>query len=153
MSDLCLPISIADLLHGRSTGIPKILKAVKRNGSPMPLFETDEDRSYFLVRLPVHPGSLMPGREEAEVTGEVTGEVRKLLLTVDGEMKRREIQAALGLKHEDYFRGAYLVPALKDDLIEMTIPDKPRSNKQRYRLTAKGRRLLVGLEKGKHGGA
>jgi hypothetical protein len=62
-----------------------------------------------------------------------------------GEMKRQEIQAALGLKHEDHFRGAYLVPAIKAGLIEMTIPDKPRSSKQRYRLTDKGQDVLSSM--------
>jgi len=44
-----------DLTEGRSTGISKILKVMKNNGSPSPEFETDDDRSYFLIRLPVHP--------------------------------------------------------------------------------------------------
>ncbi len=30
----------------------------------------------------------------------------------------------------------------------MTIPDKPRSSKQKYRLTEKGRELLVTIEGG-----
>jgi ATP-dependent DNA helicase RecG len=41
-----------DLTEGRATGIPKILRAMKENGSPPPEFEFDEDHSYFLVRLP-----------------------------------------------------------------------------------------------------
>jgi hypothetical protein len=35
------------------------------------------------------------------------------------------------------FRLVYLRPALDAGLIEMTQPDKPRSSKQKYRLTAK----------------
>ena len=54
-------------------------------------------------------------------------------------MTRQQIQEAIGLRHEDYFRKAYLLPALRAGLIEMTIPDKPRSSKQRYRLTPAGR--------------
>ncbi len=34
-----------DLPEGRSTGVPKILKAMAANGSPPPLFETDDDRA------------------------------------------------------------------------------------------------------------
>lgn len=41
--------------EGRSTGIPKILAAMQRNNSPAPVFDTDEGRTYFLVRLPLHP--------------------------------------------------------------------------------------------------
>jgi ATP-dependent DNA helicase RecG len=48
------------------------------------------------------------------------------------------MQNALELKHEDHFRKAYLLPALEANLIEMTIPDKPKSSKQRYPLTPLG---------------
>ena len=44
-----------ELTEGRATGFPKILKAMRDNGSPPPEFETDEGRTSFLVRLPVHP--------------------------------------------------------------------------------------------------
>ena len=44
-----------DLAEGRSTGISKILKVMEENGSGKPEFETDEHRSHFLVRLPIHP--------------------------------------------------------------------------------------------------
>jgi len=76
------------------------------------------------------------------VAGEVTGEVQRLLAVVDGEMKRADLQAALSLKHEDHFRAAYLRPALDRGLIEMTIPNKPNSRLQKYRLTAAGRKRL-----------
>ena len=49
------------------------------------------------------------------------------------------MQEALGLKHEEHFREAYLMPGLKGGLIEMTIPGKPKSSKQKYRLTEKGK--------------
>ena len=44
-----------DLAEGRSTGLPKILRAMRVNGSPPPRFETDDDRTWFRVRLPAHP--------------------------------------------------------------------------------------------------
>jgi ATP-dependent DNA helicase RecG len=46
------------------------------------------------------------------------------------------------LKSAEHFRKAYLAPALKVGLIEMTIPDAPNSRLQRYRLTEKGRKQL-----------
>ena len=44
-----------EITEGRSTGIPKILRAMEQNGSPPPEFESDDERSHFLVRFPVHP--------------------------------------------------------------------------------------------------
>ena len=81
------------------------------------------------------------------ITGEVTGEVQRLLTVLGGEMKRTDIQKALALRHEDYFREAYLIPALTAGLIEMTIPGKPTSSKQKYRLAAEGERLPLGSRK------
>lgn len=46
------------------------------------------------------------------ITGEVAGEVQRLLTVLAGEMKRADVQKALALRHEDYFREAYLDPAL-----------------------------------------
>ncbi len=43
------------------------------------------------------------------------------------------------------FRNQVLASLLEQGLVEMTIPDKPRSSKQRYRLTAKGRAFLEKL--------
>jgi predicted HTH transcriptional regulator len=44
-----------DLTEGRSTGVPKILKVMEQNGSPPPIFETDDERIAFVIRLPVQP--------------------------------------------------------------------------------------------------
>jgi hypothetical protein len=77
------------------------------------------------------------------ITGEVAGEVQRLLKVLVGEMKRTDIQEALALRHEDYFREAYLIPALTAGMIEMTIPGKPTSSKQKYRMTKKGQDLLT----------
>ena len=40
------------------------------------------------------------------------------------------------------FEQLYLAPALEAGLIERTIPDKPNSRLQQYRLTEKGRSVL-----------
>ena len=40
-----------------------MLKAMRQNGSPPPVFETDEDRTFFLVRLPIHPHFIKEAEE------------------------------------------------------------------------------------------
>ena len=84
-----------------------------------------------------------------EVPPEVTPEVLKMLSVMTGEMTRGEIQDKLGLKDEKHFRESYQQVAVKLGFIEMTIPDKPRSSKQKYRLTEKGR---LEFDKRKRGG-
>ena len=44
------------LAEMRYTGIAKIRRKMRENGSPEPLFEFDEGRTYFTVTLPAHPG-------------------------------------------------------------------------------------------------
>lgn len=44
-----------ELTEGRATGIPRIRKALKENGSPEPFFDFDEDRTYFEVDFYIHP--------------------------------------------------------------------------------------------------
>ena len=63
--------------------------------------------------------------------------VEELLIVLgEGELSSSELMAALGLSDRKHFRAAYLNPALSAGLVEQTIPDKPRSPRQRYRRVA-----------------
>lgn len=68
--------------------------------------------------------------------------VRLLRVLVDGALPPSEIQHRLGLKHRPTFRANYLHPALTAGWVEMTLPDKPTSRLQRYRLTEAGHALV-----------
>ena len=59
------------------------------------------------------------------------------------------LMALAGKRDRTKFRNQVLRPLLKAGLLEMTIPDKPRSSRQKYRLTTRGRNLLAELD-GKH---
>ena len=139
-----------DLTEGRSTGIPKILKVMAANGSPVPRIETDEDRLSFVIRLPCHPLAAVGMPTTAQVTEQVTEEIQRLLLVLVDTMSRQQLLDALAMTHREHFRRAYLKPALDAGLVEMTLPDKPNSRHQRYRRTALGQRWAEqhGADKG-----
>ena len=141
---------VSDLLHRidfvekAGTGIRRIRDEASAQNCPEPQFEAN---SFVTVTFRPNPEVRAEAEEHPmdRVTGEVAGEVARevrLLRVISGEMTRQRLQEALGLKHEDHFRKAYLIPALRAGLIEMTIPDKPRSSKQSYRLTAAGSEYL-----------
>jgi len=72
--------------------------------------------------------------QTAQVRAQVTAQVERLLEVLDdGEFSSAELMEQLGLKHRQSFRNRYLLPALELGLVEMTIPDKPNSNRQKYR--------------------
>ena len=69
-----------------------------------------------------------------QVTVQVTEQVERLLDAIgDDIVSSKELMERLGIKHRPNFRDKYLLPAMKLGLIEMTIPDKPNSSKQRYK--------------------
>ncbi len=71
-----------------------------------------------------------------------TIQVTKLLKILRGEMSREEILSKLELKNRDNLRRVYLKPALESGFIELTLPGKRRSKKQKYRITEKGKIFL-----------
>ena len=46
------------LVEGRNTGIPTALRGIANNGSPLPEFITDDDRTFFSVIVPIHKSFL-----------------------------------------------------------------------------------------------
>lgn len=67
------------------------------------------------------------------------------LIGSTGPLGNSEILANFGLSDRTHLRERYIDPALADGLVERTIPEKPTSRLQKYRLTEKGRRLLEQL--------
>ncbi|MBW2739746.1 MAG: hypothetical protein JRE64_13065 [Deltaproteobacteria bacterium] len=99
-----------------------------------PGYDNDRSLKTFEIRLPL---------AKDQVTPQVTEQVGKLLWQfgnkpVDG----KSLMAAVGISHRPTFLYSYLQPALNAGLVEMTIPDKPRSSKQKYHLTDKGKKWV-----------
>jgi len=58
------------------------------------------------------------------------------------DMSRSELLAGLGLTNETRNARRHLDPLLEAGLIERTVPDRPNSRLQRYRITDAGRARL-----------
>ena len=69
-----------------------------------------------------------------QVTDQVSDSVSRLLSVIGNEtLSAADLMKRLGLSHRPTFRKNYLDPALEAELIERTIPDKPKSSRQKYR--------------------
>ena len=114
------------LIERYGSGIDRILEACQDAGLSQPVLENFSGG--FRVKF-AHQNEGVESRAP-----QVTPQVRALLDGVDGEVSRDEMMAQLSLKDREHFRKEYLLPALESGMIEMTVPDKPRSSKQKYRI-------------------
>lgn len=133
-----------DLTEGRATGIPKILRAMKENGSPPPEFEFDKDHSYFLVRLPVQPDARRAAEDAAVASRPESGVESEMATSIlnalqNGALGKKELAQHLGKVQPTRYLNDLVRKLVTAKFIEYTIPDKPTSRLQKYRLTEKGR--------------
>lgn len=133
------------LTEGRGTGIPKIRKSMQKNGSPDPVFDTDEQLSYFSVKLKIHPSWRVQdkGQDKGQVEGQVAEQLERAILEYClRPKKKKEILGMLGLanKHESFVRRTKRL--FNNGFLESTIPEKLSSSNQQYRTTRKGEIFL-----------
>ena len=99
------------------------------------------DQAYLTV---LRAGQRQTGQVTPEVapdvTEQVTEQVARLVFALGEQtLSLRELMPTLGLSHRPNFLVLHLRPALDAQLLQMTLPDKPQSRLQKYRLTASGR--------------
>jgi predicted HTH transcriptional regulator len=147
-----------DLIEQWGSGVRRMFREAEALGLPQPEIIEVGMRLRFIVYL-AEPLILSPKNEQGrdqvstqlptQLPTQSGGLVQRLLLALkDGNKSSGALRSILGIKHRPTFRDNYLHPALDADLIEMTIPEKPSSSKQKYRLTDKGRAVLKsGMEK------
>ena len=73
-----------------------------------------------------------------QVTDQVTPQVTRVLEAASSACSFADFQAPAGLKDRVHFLKTHLELLLLAGWIERTIPDKPRSIKQKYQLKEKG---------------
>jgi ATP-dependent DNA helicase RecG len=146
------------LTEGKGTGIPKIRKALKNNGSPEPIFETDDDRSYFLTTfkprtfetflvtddgdfLVTDDGDKLVVSEKGTKLGLSEDQVR-LLFACKEPRGIVELMQLVGRTNRTKFRDQVVNPLIEQGYLARTIPDKPTSSNQKYKITAYGEGML-----------
>lgn len=131
------------LVEGRNTGIPTILRAMETNGSPDPIFETDAERTYFTVILPVNEkfGSSQVKNQTEEVYEKKKSLSRddmkeKIVseLNGNGALSKNELATKLGYKKATVAFSEVVKQLIKDGIIAYSIPDNPTSSKQTLKL-------------------
>lgn len=111
---------------------------MRNNGSPDAIFETDDQRSYLSVTLPVHRGFL----EVAIRTKDLTPTAYKILQScLNGPMSSTQLASILGISSNSGNLRRTITYLIDSGLLNYMIPGKPRSASQKYMLTSAGEEL------------
>lgn len=126
------PLYLTKHIERMGTGIRDMIAHCRNAGLPEPEFRLDP--GFFILTI---------RRKTAQVTGQVAAQVIK---ACEMPKKLTELQELVGIRHRGTFLNNYLRPLLASGWIELTIPEKPRSSKQQYRISEKGLAVLRQLE-------
>ena len=127
-------------------GIARIFAACREAATPVPQIRFEAGGLWMEFPFAKAYLKQIEGDRGDPVTDPVTDPVDQVLILLKPEaLAPSVLQERLSLKHRPTFRANYLHPALDAGLIEMTLPDKPSSRLQKYRLTEAGRNRLAGL--------
>lgn len=133
---------------GRGTN--RVIEACRAYGIDPPEF-TDEAGvvtvTFKAAVLPYVAGAV-PSRSQVGPKSVLSASQVHILEIASEPRSMPELMAPSGLKNKTRFRDQVVAPLLDAGLLEMTIPDKPRSSRQQYRTTAAGRAALENARRG-----
>jgi Fic family protein len=123
-------LPVETVIHDRQAEYYRVLGACDKVGNSTAFIE------FLLAALLT---ALREVTAADQVSDQVSDQVKSLLkLLKTKPLSAMECMTRLKLSHRPTFRANYLNPALHQGLIERTIPEKPNSRLQKYRLTEKG---------------
>lgn len=96
------------LTEGRNTGFQKIIRALKANGSPMPIFETDDARSYFLTTIGIHPAFTGSNDSVNDTVSDQPSENEQRILAIireNGDLSISAMAEMLGVSYSTVSRA------------------------------------------------
>jgi len=126
----------AGVIERWGSGTLNMLDWCKENGNPLPAWKEQAGSVYVTFRPP------SPPKHQGGTKSALSRHQVDILRKCQTDSALVDLMAITGRSDRTKFRHQVLNPLLKTGLIEMTIPDKPRSSRQRYRITEKGRRIL-----------
>jgi ATP-dependent DNA helicase RecG len=88
-----------------------------------------------------------PGRDQIGTKSGLSQDQVRILQRCSDACGITDLMAVTGRSNRTKFRNQVLKPLLSSELIEMTVPDKPSSSKQKYRLTEKEQAALKNCQK------
>ena len=159
---LAEPMYLTGYIEKLGSGTQDIYKLCKEAGLKEPKFILDDGFRVIIWRNNREATGQVPdkyristGQVSGEATGGVSGglggevsrEVKRVVLVLNGELKKTEIQKTLDLKSDDYFRVNYINASVEAGFIQLKYPNSPNHPNQRYLLTAKGLQLKKQLTK------
>ena len=128
---------LAEYIERMGTGTLDMIRRCVEDGLPEPEFTVTDGFVTTVGR------KALAGQVTGQVTGQVADEVMTMIAVFRGDHTRQELQLALNLKSRANFEDRYLKPAIEAGYVTLTIPDKPRSRLQKYRLTDKGEAVAI----------
>ncbi len=132
----------AGIIERWGSGTTNMVHWCSENGNPTPEWQERNDSVVVTFYPPKGAVGVAHTKLTPQATPQVTPQVEKLLRFCSEPLSRGELQQGFKIHDRKYFRETFLRPALIDGLIEPTIPEKPKSPLQKYRLTEKGRFFL-----------
>jgi len=136
---------LAGYIERWGTGIDKMNRLMQEYGLSMPEYEEISGNFVVIFRrkTKVVPDLSRIDEQVSEQVGEqVSEQVFSILKFCSLPRTKKEILKHLDLSNVylNYKRNIY--PLVENELLKMTIPDKPQSSKQRYVITERGREVL-----------
>ncbi|MDR3283429.1 MAG: putative DNA binding domain-containing protein [Candidatus Methanoplasma sp.] len=130
------------LVEGRNTGVPLMVRAMQANGSELPVFDTDEDRTYFTAILPVHAGFIknhdadgpLENKKRVRRTAEEVDRLLSDLLKKEGSLSMREISQKMGYSATTKGLIGAVGRMIDGGKAEYLYPDRVNSPNQKIRL-------------------
>lgn len=161
----------AGIMEQWGTGVQRVFEQVAEAGLPEPLIEEIQDRVRVTIYIPSHDPARPPGTvntgggtdtatgssvrvsksseqvtKSSEQVSKSSEQVALLRALAAGELRSRaELLTTIGLTDAYGNYRRHLLPLVEQGYLARTVPDKPNSRLQRYRITDAGRARLAGI--------